>query len=156
VLLQDAVGEHASASLRALIEALTNADPRRRPADARAALAQLDTSPGTGAVPLTERATQVLRDAGTRARTAATGLLTTSTERVDGSTSVRIYTLHPRAVGAGLLILAGVIALAIALASGGREGDATLHGPRPAASDAPLNQQLRALDARVRYAARRE
>jgi serine/threonine protein kinase len=156
VLLRDAVGERASRSLRGLIAALTEPDPDRRPANAGEAHARLDAPSTTGvAEPISERVTHVLTDVPTRARTAATGIMTTRTERIDGRAPVRSCTLGPRAVTAGLLAVAAVIGLVIVLGSGGGgNGGATTAVPRPAAPDAPLDQQLRALDARVRYAAR--
>ena len=159
VLLRNVVGERASSSLRGLIAALTDTDPDRRPADAGAALARLDApSIATGVTaPLSERVTQVLTEVGTRVRTSAAEMVTARTERIDGRAPVRTYTLAPRALGAGLLAGVAAIAIVIALSSGGGgNGGTTTAVPRPAAPDAPLDQQLRALDARVRYAARRK
>jgi serine/threonine-protein kinase len=129
--------EMAPGALAALVAALTEQDPERRPSSAEEALANLD---GGG----TTAATRVLRtpQPGTRERA--------------GDAMRHLDELIRRPWFPAVAGILGVLALAvivIALAGEGDGGSANEAAATPAPASAPLDQQLRGLDRTIDAAA---
>jgi serine/threonine protein kinase len=128
VLLSEVAAGQESPTLARLIERLMQVDPSRRPSSAAQALWALD---------------------GTTSATAATRLL----DATDATTATRplASTVRPRravVVAAVAAVLAAVIVL-IVIASAGGGGNSSAPTVRAAPPNAPLGQQLNALDRMV-------
>lgn len=141
VLLRE-YGDGADTGVRALVDRLTEEDPRRRPASARDALAQLEeTEP---------------RHTPAEARhTPATG----STQRVAESATARTARFPPGPDGRrrievrlGPVVAAIIVALLVAVivVAAGGDGDGDRVAPAPAPRDAPVDRQLDALERAIR------
>jgi serine/threonine-protein kinase len=136
-VLAELAGEAPEPRLAALIAALREADPERRPASAEAALSMLDD----GATAVTRK----LHPQGPTPRERAGDAM----QRLD---EVIRRPWFPAA--AGILAILALAVIVIALAGGGdtsREGAAAT----PAPASAPLDQQLRGLDRTIDAAASR-
>jgi serine/threonine-protein kinase len=167
-VIDEAAAHADGAGAGALVEALTAERPEDRPASAEAALALLDATVTTEALPtaptrIAQSGASIMAEAAVTARAVAGRL----SERARGLR--RAVAAWPRGVTEadrrGLRrLIAALAAIAVALALvvvfAGADGG---HGPRQAtvsarpsgaSPDAPLDEQLDALDAAVRRAAR--
>ena len=141
-VLREAAGEDPAAALRGLIDALTDADPERRPPSAEEALALLDG----------EATTRVLAPAEPQPRPSGRERATGALQRLD---ELIRRPWFPAAAGIlGALALAVIV---IALAGGGEggSGSGAEATATPAPASAPLDQQLRGLDRTIDAAASR-
>jgi serine/threonine protein kinase len=140
--------------LSRLITALTDPEPSRRPASAAAALRALsaEEEPSTrptieASAPATTR--RIARGRGPTPRGRSTAPLA-------GARTV--YRRRPGPAGrrgaAGAAVVAAVAAIVLIVAGAGAGSPAPSRAPRPAARQAPLAQQLQAVEERVRYAER--
>jgi serine/threonine protein kinase len=143
MVLREVAGEGEPEALARLIDALTQADPQRRPPSAAAALEALDGEPTA--------ATRVLGDA----TTAATAPLRRSPRPAARTPDLRGLRDSPWFVPlAALAAIALVTIVVIAAASGGGSGSGAAAAPTPAPLSAPVGHQLDALDAAIDHAAR--
>jgi serine/threonine protein kinase len=128
VLLRDVAGARPPPRAEALIDALTAREPDQRPGSARAALAQLggeERDRAEGFAPVDTVSTEVL------------------------PRPARVITIGRR----GLLALAAAGVVVVALVLLGGRPDSEPEPVRPAPADAPLDEQLRALERAVDRAA---
>jgi serine/threonine protein kinase len=126
VLLSEVTAANESPGLERLIDRLMEADPSRRPSSAAQALSALDSATGVTAP------TRPL---------AATG----ATRRIATDADHRRAWLATGIAAA----LAAVIVVIVIATSGGGGGNSNATTPRAAPANAPLNQQLNALDRMV-------
>ena len=138
--------------LRALLDALTDDDPERRPSSADDALEMLDdaqqASPaGTGDAPT--RRLAPLRGEPTR----PTAPLERAKPAIDALDEVIRRPWFVPAAGIAAVVLLAVIVIALAAGGGGGGEDAA---GSPAPASAPLDEQLRGLDRAIDAAASRE
>jgi serine/threonine protein kinase len=141
-VLREVAGEDSEPLLAALVGALTEGDPERRPSSAEDALAMLDGQATTRRIaPLRSERERSAEDARERAGEAV--------RRVD--LLIRRPWFLPAAGIAAVVLLAVIV---IALAGG---GDSSQGGAAasPAPASAPLDEQLRGLDGAIDAAASR-
>ena len=147
-VIRAVAGERPPARLGGLLEALTDADPERRPSSAEDALARLDegaTNRKVGAVGGEPTAATVPLE---RARRPAAPRERVQRERAKPSIDdvVRRPWFIP-AAGIAAIVLLAVIVIALAGGGGdGSSGNGTSAGGSPAPASAPLEEQLRGLD----------
>ena len=151
VVLRRCAGESPPARLARLVERLTQTEPGQRPRSARAALDELGASPRARPSGAVEAPTSWV-DAAERTRTIAA-------QAREPTFSRREHGLLPpvdAATTRALLVLVGLLVILAVLASaGGREPSRPEGAAATAAArEAPLEQQLDALDRAVRAAAR--
>jgi len=146
VVLRECAGESPPARLARLVERLTQTEPGQRPRSARAALDELGASPRARPSGAAEAPTSWV-DAAERTRTIAA-------QAREPTFSRREHGLLPPvdATARALLTLVGLLVILAVLASAGGREPSRPEGA--AAREAPLEQQLDALDRAVRAAAR--
>ena len=151
VVLRECAGPSPPARLARLVERLTDAEPDRRPGSARAALDELGALRRGRAASAGEAPTSWVDVAAERTRS-----LTAQASEPAFVRRRRELAPHLDAGTAkALLALAGVlVVLVILVSTGGPEQAPRPAPPAAAARDAPLEQQLEALDRAVRAAAR--
>jgi serine/threonine protein kinase len=143
VVLREVAGHQPAPELTPLVAALTQARPDDRPNSAAAALALLAT-PATGPTePRTPAAVTRVAPAVAPPPAAAPGRRQVTSRRTPPPAAL--------ALAAVLVLVAGIVVL---VAVSGRGSPAATKTPAPAAASAPLDAQLRSLEALVTHAAK--
>jgi serine/threonine protein kinase len=137
-VLREVAGEDAAPPLATVIETLTADRPEDRPRDARAALAMLD---GDGRAPDDETADTRVMDGTAHPREPVEALIR----------SARRSPLFVPLAGLAAIVLLAILVIALA---GGGDPPGSEGRPQAAPADAPLSEQLDALDRMIEGAAR--